>query len=354
MDKNGQPKLNPRRNHPRVVAMPYGFHFYGANNDTQFILINATSKETFQERGAEGYEKFSNNLVAAGCGGLEHHNGAHIVLRYVTGYCCKGNTNSEEWETSLRSLTEKYCEKEGNQEKTVKSLIAKHMNEITNTMSCSKDEVVYQVGGGLYKRSPGELKMKCSVTAQFVDRLGDNNEGNDTGQDNDGGGFVEPEVEVEDKSFTWENISKRYKARPEEDNDLNVYKWVATRWRDKKRVIPQFFGYNNHASWPMKEDFAKWNLTLFKPWRASEDELKGEYETFREALEEYMWNFDEFPGSIRAEILRSKRKEYGVDTSESGLMGLDADFTPTTENRVNEANEEAADQAEDYDNNNAQ
>ena len=119
-------------------------------------------------------------------------------------------------------------------------------------------------------------------------------------------------------------------------------------------MIPQFFGYNNHASWPMKEDFAKWNLTLFKPWRASEEELKGEYETFREALEEYMWNFDEFPGSIRAEILRSKRKEYGVDTSESGLMGLDADFTPTTENRVNEAHEEAADQAEDYYNNNAQ
>lgn len=352
MDKNGQPKLNPRRNHPRVVATPYGFHFYGANNDTQFILINATSKTTFESRGVGGYEKFANNLVAAGCGGLEHHNGAHIVLQYVTGYCCKGDMNSEEWETSMRSLTEKYCEIEGNEEKTVKSLIAKHMSEISNTMSCPKDEVVYGLAGGLLKRSPGALNLKCSVTAQFVERLGDSNQGTDGDAVNEGGVQPEPNVEEEDNSFTWENISKKYKERPHEDHHLNVYKWVSTGWRKNKTVIPQFFGYNSNASWPMKEDFSKWNLTLFKPWTTSVEELKGEFETFRESLEDYMWNFDEFPGSIRAEILRSKRKEFGVDTSVTGLMGLDADLTPTTGNRTNQDNEEAADQADGYDDNN--
>jgi hypothetical protein len=57
------------------------------------MLIHATSLKTWISFGhsVEKYTKFANNLVAAGCGGLEHHNGALLVERYLFGYQCKGD-----------------------------------------------------------------------------------------------------------------------------------------------------------------------------------------------------------------------------------------------------------------------
>jgi len=53
------------------------------------MLINATGRETLEEIGPEKYEKFTNNLVAAGYAGLEHHNGAHVLSCYLTKYKTK-------------------------------------------------------------------------------------------------------------------------------------------------------------------------------------------------------------------------------------------------------------------------
>lgn len=88
-DKNGQLRFFGRRNHPRTVQEPHGFPYYNANNDFQFMLINATGRETLEEIGPEKYEKFTNNLVAAGYAGLEHHNGAHVLSCYLTKYKTK-------------------------------------------------------------------------------------------------------------------------------------------------------------------------------------------------------------------------------------------------------------------------
>jgi hypothetical protein len=101
-DDNGQPRFIGRRNHPRVLQAPYGFEFFAANNDFQILIINATSHITLAARGPEGYERFANNLVAAGLGGLEHHNGALIVEQYITGYMCKGDVSSHNWEVTAR------------------------------------------------------------------------------------------------------------------------------------------------------------------------------------------------------------------------------------------------------------
>jgi hypothetical protein len=347
LDKNGQPKFIARRNHPRVVQAPYGFTFYGANNDTQIILVNATSHVTLQNRSPEEYKQYANNLVAAGCAGLEHHNGAYIAERYLSGYQCKGDVNSDVWETSLRSLTEDFCSKDGNSDKTVRSLMAKHMNEITSTMSSPKDQQVYMLAGGLLKRSVGGTLRKCSVTAEFIEdfAVGANEEGAAAAA---GPAGIDEELESqEDSTFTWSNIVRRYKRRSPDLQYLNLYKWVAFHW-SKTMVVPQFFGYNNTASWPLKEDFCKWTLAIFKPWNQSIDELKAGDGSFSTTLLEYMWDdLKNFPWKIRTEIMRAERNEKSVDLSEASNFVGDADFTPTDDNaRRNDVNDDAADAAD--------
>jgi hypothetical protein len=87
MDKNGQPRFVGKQNHPRVVTEPIGCLWYVDNSDTQFMLINATSLKTWIsfDRSVEKYTKFANNLVAAGCGGLEHHN--EKIRPWARGLC---------------------------------------------------------------------------------------------------------------------------------------------------------------------------------------------------------------------------------------------------------------------------
>jgi hypothetical protein len=109
------------------------------------MLINATSLKIWISLGCsiEKYTKFANNLVAAGCGGLEHHNGALLVEHYLSGYQCKGDVTSAVWEAVSQSLIDDYCNEHGNADRTIRSLIAKQMHKITNTMSDSKDKRVY-------------------------------------------------------------------------------------------------------------------------------------------------------------------------------------------------------------------
>ena len=90
-DKNQQPRFYATRNHPRVLQAPYSFSFYGANNDTQYLLVNSHGDELFEEIGAIEYQKFFNNLLSMKMGGLEHHNGVYVLELYLTGYSCKGN-----------------------------------------------------------------------------------------------------------------------------------------------------------------------------------------------------------------------------------------------------------------------
>ena len=61
------------------------------------------------------------------------------------------------------AITDAYCDDERNVDKTVRSLIGKHMNEITNGMSIPKDQAVFCLGGGLLKRSDIGSTLKCSI-----------------------------------------------------------------------------------------------------------------------------------------------------------------------------------------------
>ena len=64
-DNNGMGKMDPRRNHPRLVQGPLARLFYGPNNDTQVLLNNNSGKSTLDLLVIEGYEIFCINLTVS-------------------------------------------------------------------------------------------------------------------------------------------------------------------------------------------------------------------------------------------------------------------------------------------------
>jgi hypothetical protein len=141
------------------------------------------------------------------------------------------------------------------------------MHEITNTMSDSKDKRVYIIAQGLLKRNVvnGVLK-KCSVTSEYIENLGRTNVSLDAATVqivNEGptaarGIVVDEEIEqeTEDPSFTWANITRKYKARARDMSDLNLNLWVARYWSSKCNTVPQFLVMMTQT-WPLKEEYSK-------------------------------------------------------------------------------------------------
>lgn len=324
-DKNGQPKYVARRNHPRVLQQPYSFPWYGANNDTQHILVNATSTSTLSRLGsAENYEKHHCNLAAAGVQGLEHHTGVDMAEEYATSYACKGGENSANWESVSQTITEEYCSRPENGERSIRSLVGKHMNEISKNMSVTRDQSQFILGGGIMKRSSLGTPLKCSVSSIDVSDL------------------CEGERVTNDSKFTWKNIEKKYKERSEEYDGENLYEFCALHWHASGPKPIQFFGFHDKATWPLEESYAKWMLIFFKPWRENIDTLKGDDNTFVSGLERFMYD-PKFPARKLAEILRAKRNLGSIDVSEGAdiqIGGAD-DITPTTDERRNAAIEDS-------------
>ena len=78
-DANGVPLYTYMRNHPICVAGPHTSLCFGANIETQHLLINDTGKSTLEElRSREEYDNvYYKKILAVGPGGLEHNSVTH-------------------------------------------------------------------------------------------------------------------------------------------------------------------------------------------------------------------------------------------------------------------------------------
>ena len=139
--------------------------------------------------------------------------------------------------------------------------------------------------------------------------------------------------------FNWPNIQKRYSNRGDDLQDLNLYKWIVKFWKNDKDTIPQFFGYKHFPDWPLKEEYAKWQLALFKPWDQSFEENKDADGKYVSVLLEFMWTPD-FPWHNRGDIIRVMRNQRSIDTEVGQMINDDVEFSPT-EPRENETNQQA-------------
>lgn len=150
-NNNGHPKFIARRNHPRILQQPFSFLFWGANNDLQRLLVNRTTFKKIKERGMS-YFHFLTCLQIIHKIGLEQFSGSYIVEQYITKYVSKGSFGSTNWDYCLKTIAENYC-KDDNESKTLRSMVAKHMNSIFKLESKSCDEAIFTLSGGLLTRN---------------------------------------------------------------------------------------------------------------------------------------------------------------------------------------------------------
>ena len=356
-DDNGQPKFYAPRNHPRIVQAPHGSAYFGANCDTQVILI---ARDVIDKIGRVNYEKFCKNIVAAGWGGLDHNNSLYIVTKYITGYQCKGaKTTTDHKEVvdvsipqnkpyhaflwlgfgsgfgsshiahSTQAITSAYITDQDNSSKTIRGLMHKHMHELVNGISVPTDMTAYILAGAPMKRGDRRETKKCSLTSVYLDTLA-------------------PDCKESDKAFTWNKIKKRYaawrkieEAKPPDQREehLSVYQYVCLHWARHGKTVPQFLGWHDYPRWPIQEEYAKNNLFLHKPWSKKPEEVKEHHETYSVALWEYCQQDNcRFPLSKYGEILRAKRGDKAVDDSEGTTVTGNLAYTPTSE-RNNKRND---------------
>ena len=325
-DGNGFPKYVAPRNHPRILQEPYAYNYYVANNDLQILLINSKGQETRESLGDDDlYSEYRDYLHIARMGGLEQHNGTFVVLNYICGYACKGNSNPRHTNMILSNITDAYCCREDTSNKTLRSLIGKHMNQISGSISISRDQSQFMLSGGKLKHNSAGTPRKCSVSSIPVDFLVDNNE-------------------APAQRFEWTNIKHRYIAREDELEQINLYTYCCKHWNQNDKRPVQFFGYDDTVSWPMTETFSEWMLTFYHPWRDIED-LKSDG-SFRTKLEA---NLVCLPPQKRAEIERAKRK-ISVDLSEGGNLIYGGVESSPTETRDNDRFDAAINVMDLYDN----
>ena len=108
-------------------------------------------------------------------------------------------------------------------------------------------------------------------------------------------------------AFTWGSIvCKYYKDHPPSLEFINQYRFAANHLLGSGPIVPEFFGFPKHITWPPCKDFSKWMLGIYKPWHETVDELKMN-RSFLEGLLSYMWHKD-FLAMISVELLHHKLK----------------------------------------------
>ena len=121
-------------------------------------------------------------------------------------------------EETLNIVTQAFCDDNANIDKTLRSLVEKQMNVITQGIDTPKDQALYQLDGGVLKRISRGTPLSCSLNGINLD---------DVGVADNVGGPVEvgqSGAAAAHKRFNWPNIQKRYINCDEDLQHLNLYK----------------------------------------------------------------------------------------------------------------------------------
>eukprot|EP00957_Ditylum_brightwellii_P177803 13543637-Ditylum_brightwellii.AAC.1 len=96
----------------------------------------------------------------------------------------------------------------------------------------------------------------------------------------------------------------------------------------KEKFDLQFIAFKQVAKWPLEENYSKWVLATYKPWRGSIDSSKLE-DSFSKQLVQYMWN-KSIPLQIILDIVRRKNS-FTSDLSVTNIFNGEFAHTPTDE-----------------------
>ena len=294
-------------------------------------------------------EEKSNLLCAAKRSGLDSANSLHIVNRYLTSYCCKGGQSSGNWRESSQCVMDEYVNRDGNENKTMMSIVSKIMLEVSRALSLPRDQALFQCGGGMLKRSTAGRVYKASVSSVRIDDLA-----NSVTTGPDVSGIIDKaeaaEIQKSKKSFTLQNIIRRYRQRGQENASMSLYEFCIFCWKDGHEVVPMFFGYNKIPQWPMNEVFSFWNLVLHKPWMEHPKEVMNGSAHMSDSVNALVtYLLDEgcrLPDTVWNEILRVKRKENAVVVDNTSAVSGNAGVLSPSNNRTDIRLAEVADAAD--------
>ena len=294
-DKNGMLKINMRRNNPRTTQEPHLSYLWGANTNTVPLFILPSPEQHLHGLGVEAFVQRMNNLDSAGFAGLDSATAKHVLDMYIMKYTMKPEHSSANSDIARRSLTQSYCQQHFDTDRRLRNLVGKHMHEITNSESQTNQQVAFVDGGGKTTFTNRKRPRKVSVTATSISGIASIADGS--------------------KSYTWKTICDRYKIRPPDIGHLNLFQYIYHHWSATETTTPQIYGYHDVATCPLRENYAKYTLAIFKPWRHSLDSNKHVDGTFASTLDEFL--FDELlPDKTRTQILRA-RYNREADMSEA-------------------------------------
>ena len=155
--------------------------------------------------------------------------------------------------------------------------------------------------------------------------------------------ICEPHTNHQSTSFTWKNICHRYSSRDDDDEGLNLYKYCVFKWEkhNDRLIHPQFIGFDKTITYPPSEQYSKWMITFFIPWRGNVESLNViEGQTWSRQLLNIIDEFDnEFPNNIRLDIYRLKMN-YEINEQVGHDYVAEDGHTPTHD-RVNTQLEDA-------------
>lgn len=185
------------------------------------------------------------------------------------------------------------------------------MQTIASGSEFSKDEASFLIAGGQLTFNTTRTRAILLNVVSFDDlrsREPENEQG-------------DPNLEKKRaKLFMIEKLTKAYESRGEDMKGWNLYKFCSEEIHQGCNGAPNFKGTKAQfdPSWPLKEEYAQTQLLLFKPYwgkklnvdlKKSFDEngKVKEFQTYREALEDFMFD-KKFPRLVLSKIIRAKMK----------------------------------------------
>ena len=189
--------------------------------------------------------------------------------KYITGYACKGNQPTGAIANLFNDMVNCCDDSSG---VNPKSLITKLLMESVKR-DVSSVEASYELFSLPLYRSSHNFQSVSLSGARIIESNG--------------------------TTITKNTQIDKYLARSQDDTS-SLYNFICRQGR-----VPVISGNNNHATWPLSENYCKSTILLHWPnWRLLSD-IKSEDMPWQEKMIEFL-NTEHCPNFIRADIERAK------------------------------------------------
>jgi hypothetical protein len=303
--KNDITVLDPERDHPRLLSGSQQLmRGYGANYDFQLLLapLNDIPDQSFDEEvttiseWAQKYLESFNNLDLESKNNLKeiYNNRKYFnkdeytraVIHYVAGYCCKGEKSPKDAVKMLQSIV---FNDNINGNSSYQSIAYRFTSKLLSSRIILSSECDFLLSGlsnyrstFTFQNSPLALNNRI-INKQFSEQVVQINNNNENANNDNN--------ETNENSSLKKNIWDKFLIAVNNTNNNNppqcYYDFIISEGFGSN-VIPVLSYGTLNPKWPLDEEFCRSVLTLFKSDIKKISDIKNEFSTYKEALENYL------------------------------------------------------------------